>query len=90
MHVFATSPAATYIGVGNADLLDGRTLWKGAPSAIVGAGPAHAVHVGTYEAVKELTGGDEKGQQSQWIAACEFLSRSSHRVLLRPEMTRIN
>jgi len=39
---------------------------------IVGAGPAHAVHFGTYEAVKELAGGN-KGEGSHFFATCEFL-----------------
>ncbi|KAF7964421.1 hypothetical protein HWV62_8249 [Athelia sp. TMB] len=32
----------------------------------MGAGPAHAVHFGTYEAVKEFSGGNEAG--SHWLA----------------------
>ena len=30
-----------------------RALWKGIGTVFVGAGPAHALHFGTYEAVKE-------------------------------------
>lgn len=33
---------------------------------ILGAGPAHAVHFGTLEAVKDLAGGNEAG--NQWLA----------------------
>jgi len=43
-----------------------RALWRGVSSVILGAGPAHAVHFGTLEAVKELAGGNEAG--NQWIA----------------------
>ena len=59
MQVFATSPAAVYTGVGNAftriSSTEGmRALWRGVSSVIMGAGPAHAVHFGTYEMVKEF------------------------------------
>src|ERR1700734_2993901 len=75
MQVFATSPAAVYTGVGNAftriSSTEGlRALWRGVSSVILGAGPAHAVHFGTLEAVKELAGGNEAG--NQWIATCKF------------------
>jgi hypothetical protein len=36
---------------------------------IMGAGPAHAVHFGTYEAVKELIGGNKDGGAHQWLSA---------------------
>jgi hypothetical protein len=57
MQVFATTPMAIYSGVGNAFLrissTEGlRALWRGVSSVILGAGPAHAVHFGTLEAVK--------------------------------------
>ncbi|KAF9221337.1 mitochondrial carrier [Gyrodon lividus] len=71
MQVFATSPAAVYTGIGNAftriSSTEGmRTLWRGVSSVIIGAGPAHAVHFGMYEAVKELAGGNSEG--NQWLA----------------------
>ncbi|KAG1741154.1 mitochondrial carrier domain-containing protein [Suillus lakei] len=71
MQVFATSPAAVYTGIGNAftriSSTEGmRALWRGVSSVILGAGPAHAVHFGTYEAMKELTGGNAAG--NQWLA----------------------
>jgi solute carrier family 25 iron transporter 28/37 len=71
MQVFATSPAAVYTGIGNAftriSATEGmRTLWRGVSSVILGAGPAHAVHFGTYEAMKELVGGNNAG--NQWLA----------------------
>ncbi|KAF9054344.1 mitochondrial carrier domain-containing protein [Panaeolus papilionaceus] len=71
MQVFATSPVAVYSGVGNAftriSSTEGmRALWRGVSSVILGAGPAHAVHFGTLEAVKELAGGNEAG--NQWLA----------------------
>ncbi|KAI0731162.1 mitochondrial carrier [Earliella scabrosa] len=73
MQVFATSPAAVYTGVGNAftriSSTEGmRALWRGVSSVIMGAGPAHAVHFGTYEMVKEFAGGNVEGVQNQWIA----------------------
>ena len=39
-------------------------------SVILGAGPAHAVHFGTYEFVKEFTGGNDAG--SNWISTGEL------------------
>ncbi|EJD07393.1 carrier protein [Fomitiporia mediterranea MF3/22] len=68
MQVFATSQAAIYSGVGNAfsriSSTEGmRALWRGVNSVILGAGPAHAVHFGVYEAVKEFTGGNRVGNQ---------------------------
>ena len=79
MQVFTASPAAMYTGIGNAfsriSATEGlRTLWRGVSSVILGAGPAHAVHFGTYEFVKELTGGNKNG--SNWIStgALKFLS----------------
>lgn len=71
MQVFATSPAAVYTGIGNAftriSSTEGmRALWRGVSSVILGAGPAHAVHFGMYEAMKELAGGNAAG--NQWLA----------------------
>lgn len=76
MQVFATSPAAVYTGIGNAftriSATEGaRALWRGVSSVILGAGPAHAVHFGTYEAIKEFAGGNVEGSSHQWIATCE-------------------
>ncbi|KAJ3486791.1 hypothetical protein NLI96_g3973 [Meripilus lineatus] len=73
MQVFATSPAAVYTGIGNAftriSSTEGmRALWRGVSSVILGAGPAHAVHFGTYEMVKEFTGGNDENNRNQWLA----------------------
>jgi solute carrier family 25 iron transporter 28/37 len=84
MQVFATTPAAVYTGMGNAftriSSTEGmRALWRGVSSVILGAGPAHAVHFGTYEAVKELAGANEAG--NHWVATCEFSISLGHRLL---------
>ncbi|TKY85027.1 hypothetical protein EX895_006107 [Sporisorium graminicola] len=68
MQVLSATPAATYTGVLQAfnriSSLEGmRTLWRGVASVIMGAGPAHAVYFGTYETVKEATGGNREGHQ---------------------------
>jgi solute carrier family 25 (mitochondrial iron transporter), member 28/37 len=81
MQVFATSPAAVYTGIGNAftriSSTEGvRVLWRGVSSVIMGAGPAHAVHFGTYEAIKELTGGNREGSPNQWLSARESFLRT--------------
>src|SRR6266851_6876148 len=75
MQVFATSPGAMYTGIGNAftriSSTEGvRVLWRGVSSVIMGAGPAHAVHFGTYEAIKEVTGGNREGN-ANWLSARE-------------------
>jgi solute carrier family 25 iron transporter 28/37 len=64
--VITASDVAVYSSLGNAvqriASTEGlRTLWRGVASVIMGAGPAHAVHFGTYEAVKELAGGNKGG-----------------------------
>ncbi|TFY56031.1 hypothetical protein EVG20_g9093 [Dentipellis fragilis] len=73
MQVFSTTPAAVYTGIGNAvtriSSTEGlRVLWRGVSSVILGAGPAHAVHFGTYEAVKDILGGNRKDKTNQWLA----------------------
>lgn len=80
MQVIAASPAGVYTGIGNAltriSATEGaRALWRGVSSVIVGAGPAHAVHFGTYEAVKEFAGGNRLG--NQWAATCTPLSANT-------------
>lgn len=74
MQVFTTTPAAMYTGIGNAftriSATEGaRALWRGLSSVVLGAGPAHAVHFGAYEFVKEAAGGNLEG--NQWLATCE-------------------
>lgn len=76
MQVFSASPAAVYDGVGSAfkriSSTEGiRALWRGVSSVVLGAGPAHAVHFGTLEMVKDLAGGNEAG--NQWLAHCASL-----------------
>ena len=66
MQILSASPAATYTGVTQAlsrisSVEGARALWKGVNSVILGAGPAHAVYFGTYEVVKEATGGNASG-----------------------------
>lgn len=83
MQVFASSPQAIYTGVGNAftriSSTEGmRALWRGVWSVVLGAGPAHAVHFGTLEAVKELMGGNEAG--NQWLATCELTCNTTIRT----------
>ncbi|KAF7309665.1 hypothetical protein MIND_00337600 [Mycena indigotica] len=70
MQVFSASPVAIYSGVGNAftriSSTEGiRALWRGVSSTVLGAGPAHAVHFGTLEAVRELA---SNMGSSPWLA----------------------
>ena len=65
MQVVSTSPNNIYHGITHAisriSTLEGsRSLWKGMSSVILGAGPAHAVYFGTYEAVKSSLGGNSE------------------------------
>jgi len=77
MQVLSASPAATYTGMGQAfsrisSAEGARALWRGVASVIMGAGPAHAVYFGTYESVKEATGGNNEGHQ--FLSTGEFES----------------
>jgi hypothetical protein len=75
MQVLHASPAAAYTGIGDAitrisSTEGARALWRGVGSVILGAGPAHAVHFGAYETVKELVGGNRGGSQVLATCAC--------------------
>jgi len=66
MQIVTSSPTKVYNGITHAisrisSLEGSRSLWKGMSSVILGAGPAHAVYFGTYEAVKQGLGGNEHG-----------------------------
>ncbi|WFD22547.1 Fe(2+) transporter [Malassezia equina] len=68
MQVLTTSPTTAYTGIGQAlariSSVEGfRGLWKGIASVILGAGPAHALYFGTYELVKDFSGGNKEGFQ---------------------------
>lgn len=68
MQVFSTQPAAMYTGMtqafGKVVSTEGASrLWRGVWSVILGAGPAHAVYFGTYEAVKDFASGNRAGHQ---------------------------
>ena len=68
MQVLSTVPDANYASMTNAIsrilTVEGfRALWRGIASVILGAGPAHALYFGTYELVKESTGGNREGHQ---------------------------
>ncbi|KAK0553031.1 Fe(2+) transporter [Tilletia horrida] len=68
MQILSASPSATYNSIAQAftrisSLEGARALWRGVTSVIVGAGPAHAIHFGMYETVKDLTGGNREGHQ---------------------------
>ncbi|KAE8218202.1 hypothetical protein CF319_g7876 [Tilletia indica] len=68
MQVLAASPSATYTSISQAltrisSAEGARALWRGVSSVILGAGPAHAIHFGMYETIKDLTGGNREGHQ---------------------------
>ncbi|QRV74078.1 mitochondrial carrier protein [Ceratobasidium sp. AG-Ba] len=79
MQVITANNVAVYSSLGNAvqriASTEGlRTLWRGVASVIMGAGPAHAVHFGTYEAVKELAGGNTGGHHPGATRACATIA----------------
>lgn len=89
MQVFATSPAAVYTGIGNAftriSSTEGmRALWRGVSSVILGAGPAHAVHFGTYEFVKDFAGGRAGGHQPLTTAMAGAAATVASDALMNP------
>ncbi|KAI6149811.1 mitochondrial carrier domain-containing protein [Pisolithus tinctorius] len=89
MQVFATSPAAVYTGIGNAftriSSTEGmRALWRGVSSVILGAGPAHAVHFGTYEFVKDFAGGRAGGNQPLTTAMAGAAATIASDALMNP------
>ncbi|KAI6120762.1 mitochondrial carrier domain-containing protein [Pisolithus croceorrhizus] len=89
MQVFATSPAAVYTGIGNAftriSSTEGmRALWRGVSSVILGAGPAHAVHFGTYEFVKDFAGGRAGGNQPLTTAMAGAAATVASDALMNP------
>jgi len=68
MQVLTASSTTVYTGIGQAlariSSVEGfRGLWKGIASVILGAGPAHALYFGTYEFMKDLSGGNKEGFQ---------------------------
>ena len=101
MQVLAASPAASYSGVAEAfsriSTVEGsRALWRGVTSVILGAGPAHALYFGTYEVVKEMTGGNNEGHQfastafagaSATIMSDAFMNPFDGELRLAPDVT---
>lgn len=74
MQIVNPRPSAVYTGITQAltkiSATEGaRSLWKGMTSVILGAGPAHAVYFGTYEAVKQHLGGNVGSGHHPFIAA---------------------
>lgn len=45
------------------------SLWRGISSVVIGAGPAHAVYFGVYEAVKNSLGGNEDSKHHPFVAS---------------------
>jgi hypothetical protein len=46
-----------------------RGLYRGLSAVVIGAGPSHAVYFATYEAAKEMLGGNEAGHHPMATAA---------------------
>lgn len=75
MQILSAPQGAAYTSIFNAlqritSLEGAKTLWRGVNSVILGAGPAHALYFGTYEVVKDMTGGNRQGHQ--WASTGEF------------------
>ncbi|KAG9010647.1 Fe(2+) transporter [Tulasnella sp. JGI-2019a] len=90
MQVFTTaSTGPTYTGVVNAftriSSTEGlRTLWRGVASVIMGAGPAHAVHFGMYEFVKDLAGGNKAGHHPLATSIAGAAATTANDALMNP------
>jgi len=89
MQVYTTQPQAIYSGVTNAfstiSAQEGaKRLWRGVGSVILGAGPAHAVYFGTYEAVKHATGGNNAGHQFASTAIAGASATIASDALMNP------
>ncbi|KIY70316.1 mitochondrial carrier [Cylindrobasidium torrendii FP15055 ss-10] len=89
MQVYTTSPVAVYSGVGNAfarisSTEGARALWRGVWSVVLGAGPAHAVHFGTLEAVKELMGGNDHADNYLATAVAGGAATTAADALMNP------
>ena len=89
MQVFSTQPAAIYTGMTQAFTRISSTegasrLWRGVWSVILGAGPAHAVYFGTYEAVKDFTGGNRAGHQFASTAIAGASATIASDALMNP------
>lgn len=74
MQILSGPSGQAYTSVLNAlhritSLEGAKTLWRGVNSVILGAGPAHALYFGTYEVVKDMTGGNREGHQ--WASTGE-------------------
>ncbi|CAO3701486.1 unnamed protein product [Rhizopus stolonifer] len=61
-----------------------RNLWRGVNSVVMGAGPAHALHFGTYEACKEYFGGNAEGHHLVSTAAAGACATLVHDIFMNP------
>ncbi|KAG8884945.1 Fe(2+) transporter [Tulasnella sp. 331] len=90
MQVFTTAGTGqTYTGVVNAftriSSTEGlRTLWRGVASVVMGAGPAHAVHFGMYEFVKDLAGGNKAGHHPLATSIAGAAATTANDALMNP------
>jgi len=89
MQVYSTSPQAVYSGMTEAfsriSSTEGtKRLWRGVASVILGAGPAHAVYFGTYEFVKNATGGNAAGHHFASTAVAGATATIASDALMNP------
>ncbi|KAI9472081.1 MAG: mitochondrial carrier domain-containing protein [Benjaminiella poitrasii] len=59
-------------------------LWKGVNSVVLGAGPAHALHFGTYEFCKVRFGASGEGHQPLANASAGACATLAHDTLMNP------
>ncbi|KAI9735862.1 MAG: Fe(2+) transporter [Cirrosporium novae-zelandiae] len=89
MQVISPSSATLYSGIGTAistiRRAEGlRTMYRGISSVILGAGPAHAVHFATYEAVKSFAGGNGEGAHPFAAALSGACATTASDALMNP------
>ncbi|KAJ9049787.1 Fe(2+) transporter [Entomophthora muscae] len=87
MQVLSTNPQAVYTNMLQAftriSATEGAmTLWRGAGSVVMGAGPAHALYFGTYEQTKKLF--NSSGHSHTGIAAAGACSSIVSDAFMNP------
>ncbi|KAI9281626.1 mitochondrial carrier domain-containing protein [Sporodiniella umbellata] len=84
--MLAFAPAAGSVIMGNTTQFRSasRSLWRGVNSVVMGAGPAHALHFATYEACKDVFGGNRQGHHFFSTAAAGACATLVHDLFMNP------
>ncbi|CAO3658387.1 unnamed protein product [Rhizopus stolonifer] len=84
--LLATTIAANSVVVGNPvrSKAASHNLWRGVGSVVMGAGPAHALYFATYEACKDIFGGNAAGHHLLSTAAAGACATLVHDSFMNP------